>query len=79
MIGRLSCLMAIIAGLAATAGAADLKVISAGAVRGLIAQIIDDFSRQTGKSSTSPSAPPVNCATSSRRACRPTSSSSLRR
>jgi len=33
---------------AAPAGAADLKVISAGAVRGLIAQIIDDYSRQTG-------------------------------
>ncbi|HMA74042.1 MAG TPA: extracellular solute-binding protein [Xanthobacteraceae bacterium] len=31
----------------APAGAADLKVISAGAVRGLIAQIIDDYSRQT--------------------------------
>src|SRR5262249_44217861 len=29
--------------------AADLKVISAGAVRGLIAQIIDDYSRQTGQ------------------------------
>jgi molybdate transport system substrate-binding protein len=35
--------------LAAAAGAADLKVISAGAVRGLIAQIIDDYSRQTGQ------------------------------
>ena len=34
---------------AAPAGAADLKVISAGAVRGLIAQIIDDYSRQTGQ------------------------------
>jgi len=33
----------------APAGAADLKVISAGAVRGLIAQIIDDYSRQTGQ------------------------------
>jgi molybdate transport system substrate-binding protein len=31
------------------AAAADLKVISAGAVRGLIAQIIDDYSRQTGQ------------------------------
>jgi molybdate transport system substrate-binding protein len=29
--------------------AADLKVISAGAVRGLIAQIIDDYSRETGQ------------------------------
>src|SRR6202162_2440735 len=34
---------------AVPAGAADLKVISAGAVRGLIAQIIDDYSRQTGQ------------------------------
>jgi molybdate transport system substrate-binding protein len=35
--------------LASPAGAADLKVISAGAVRGLIAEIIDDYSRQTGQ------------------------------
>src|ERR1700719_2991489 len=35
--------------LAGPSGAADLKVISAGAVRGLIAQIIDDYSRQTGQ------------------------------
>ena len=34
---------------AAPARAADLKVISAGAVRGLIAEIIDDYSRQTGQ------------------------------
>lgn len=34
---------------AGPARAADLKVISAGAVRGLIAQIIDDYSRQTGQ------------------------------
>ena len=34
---------------AAPAIAADLKVISAGAVRGLIAEIIDDYSRQTGQ------------------------------
>ncbi len=33
----------------APAAAADLKVISAGAVRGLISQIIDDYSRQTGQ------------------------------
>jgi molybdate transport system substrate-binding protein len=32
-----------------SAAAADLKVISAGAVRGLIAEIIDDYSRQTGQ------------------------------
>jgi molybdate transport system substrate-binding protein len=55
MIGRLSrhavlCLLSILAALAAApAGAADLKVISAGAVRGLIAQIIDDYSRRTGQ------------------------------
>src|SRR5256886_9299662 len=35
--------------LAPPVGAADLKVISAGAVRGLIGQIIDDYSRQTGQ------------------------------
>jgi molybdate transport system substrate-binding protein len=34
---------------ASPVGAEDLKVISAGAVRGLIAQIIDDYSRQTGQ------------------------------
>jgi molybdate transport system substrate-binding protein len=33
----------------APAAAADLKVISAGAVRGLIAEIIDDYSHQTGQ------------------------------
>jgi len=50
MIGRLTLLMAVAAVLfAAPAGAAELKVISAGAVRGLIAQIIDDYSRQTGQ------------------------------
>jgi molybdate transport system substrate-binding protein len=57
MIRRLSCLMAVmmvvlvvvLAARAAPAGTADLKVISAGAVRGLIAQIIDDYSRQTGQ------------------------------
>jgi molybdate transport system substrate-binding protein len=34
---------------ATPAAAADLKVISAGAVRGLIAEIVDDYSRQTGQ------------------------------
>src|SRR3954464_2069888 len=33
----------------APASAAEIKVTSAGAVRGLIAQIIDDYSRQTGQ------------------------------
>ena len=50
MIRRLSCLVGIAAALlAAPAGAADVKVISAGAVRGLIAQIIEDYSHQTGQ------------------------------
>jgi molybdate transport system substrate-binding protein len=43
MVGALAALAA------APAGAADVKVIAAGAVRGLIAQIIDDYSRQTGQ------------------------------
>jgi len=34
---------------ATPAAAADLKVISAGAVRGLIAEVIDDYSRQSGQ------------------------------
>jgi molybdate transport system substrate-binding protein len=34
---------------AAPTSAADLQVVSAGAVRGLIAQIIDDYSRQSGR------------------------------
>lgn len=34
--------------MAATAGAAEIKVVSAGAVRGLIAGIIEDYSRQSG-------------------------------
>ena len=50
MAHRLASFVAVLAALlAAPAGAADLKVISAGAVRGLIAQIIDDYSRQTGQ------------------------------
>ena len=41
---------AVLAALIATpAGAADLKVISAGAVRGLIAEIIEDYSHKTGQ------------------------------
>jgi molybdate transport system substrate-binding protein len=40
---------ALLATLAGSAGAADLKVISAGAVRGLISQIIDDYSQKTGQ------------------------------
>jgi ABC-type molybdate transport system substrate-binding protein len=34
---------------AASASAADLKVTSAGAVRGLIAGMIEDYKRQTGQ------------------------------
>jgi molybdate transport system substrate-binding protein len=50
MTRRLASSLAVAAALlAAPAGAADLKVISAGAVRGLIAQIIDDYSHQTGQ------------------------------
>ena len=50
MTGRLTFLMAVAAVLFATPSvAAELKVISAGAVRGLIAQIIEDYSRQTGQ------------------------------
>jgi molybdate transport system substrate-binding protein len=52
---RLASWLAAISALAAfaspsgAASAADLKMISAGAVRGLIAQIIDDYSRDTGQ------------------------------
>jgi len=51
MAHRLAALVGVVvAGLLATpAGAADLKVISAGAVRGLIAQIIEDYSHQSGQ------------------------------
>jgi molybdate transport system substrate-binding protein len=43
----LSCILAAL--LPISANAADLKVISAGAVRGLIAQIIEDYSGRTGQ------------------------------
>src|SRR5580704_5518513 len=50
MAHRLASFIAVLATLfAAPAGAADLKVISAGAVRGLIAQIIEDYSHQSGQ------------------------------
>jgi molybdate transport system substrate-binding protein len=49
VIGRVICVAAVAALLAAPGDAAELKVISAGAVRGLIAQIIDDYSHQTGQ------------------------------
>src|SRR6476469_1079187 len=35
--------------IAESAGAADLKVTSAGAVRGLVAGMIEDYKKQTGK------------------------------
>ena len=46
---RVLSLIALAVSLATPTGAADLKVISAGAVRGLITQIIDDYSKQTGQ------------------------------
>lgn len=50
MTRHLTNLIAVLAVLfAASASAADLKVISAGAVRGLIAEIIDDYSHKTGQ------------------------------
>jgi molybdate transport system substrate-binding protein len=49
LIAVTSALAAAFASLPGLASAADLKVISAGAVRGLIAQIIDDYSRETGQ------------------------------
>jgi molybdate transport system substrate-binding protein len=50
MFCRILSLIAIASSLMATpASAADLKVISAGAVRGLIAQVIEDYTRQTGQ------------------------------
>ena len=50
MTHRLATLLAAFTLLLATpAAAADLKVISAGAVRGLIAEIIDDYSHKTGQ------------------------------
>ena len=50
MMGRMK-LLAVVAVLmlAGQAHAADLKVIAAGAVRGLIGQIIEDYSKQTGQ------------------------------
>ena len=51
MVLRFASFISIMAALSAPlpAGAADLKVISAGAVRGLIAQIIEDYSAKTGQ------------------------------
>jgi molybdate transport system substrate-binding protein len=51
MTGRAILLVAAAILLAKPLHAADLKVISAGAVRGLIAQIIDDYSVRTGQKS----------------------------
>src|SRR5207244_11291691 len=41
-------LAAIVTSLATAANAAEIKVISAGAVRALIAGMIDDYSKETG-------------------------------
>jgi len=49
MTGRAMLLVAAALLLAKPTQAADLKVISAGAVRGLIGQIIDDYSARTGQ------------------------------
>jgi molybdate transport system substrate-binding protein len=49
MIGRVMLLIAAALLSAGPTCAADLKVISAGAVRGLIGQIIDDYSARTGQ------------------------------
>src|SRR5579862_2169895 len=49
MTGRGKLLVAVALLLAGEAHAADLKVIAAGAVRGLIGQIIDDYAKQTGQ------------------------------
>jgi molybdate transport system substrate-binding protein len=50
MLRRILSLIAIASTLVAMpATAADLEVISAGAVRGLLAQIIEDYTRQTGQ------------------------------
>jgi molybdate transport system substrate-binding protein len=50
MVGRLLLAISLAATFfVASARAGDLKVISAGAVRGLIAQIIEDYSRQSGQ------------------------------
>src|SRR5262249_30761304 len=49
MTGRVILLVAAAILAAEPSHAADLKVISAGAVRGLIAQIIDDYSSRTGQ------------------------------
>jgi molybdate transport system substrate-binding protein len=50
MTGRMKLWMVAAAiSLASPSAAADLKVISAGAVRGLIAQMIDAYSRETGQ------------------------------
>jgi molybdate transport system substrate-binding protein len=50
MVGRATFLVAVAAMLfTGPSQAADLKVISAGAVRGLIGQIIDDYSQKTGQ------------------------------
>jgi molybdate transport system substrate-binding protein len=49
MIGRATFLVVAATLFAGPSAAADLKVISAGAVRGLIGQIIDDYSSKTGQ------------------------------
>lgn len=57
--------------LAAPSFAAELKVISAGAVRSVVGGMIDDYSRQTAISSTSPPVRPDCCAIPSHRGSPP--------
>ena len=64
---------------ATPAGAAELNVVAAGAVRGIIGGMIDDYSRQSGLKFNLPSVRPDNCATPSRRASLWIWSSSRRR
>jgi len=51
----------------ALAGAAELKVISAGAVRGVLGGMIDDYARRTGHTFNVTAARPAGCGKSSHR------------
>jgi ABC-type molybdate transport system substrate-binding protein len=50
------------------ANAAEINVIAAGAVRGVVGGMIDDYANRAGTSSASPSARPDCCARPSPRA-----------
>jgi ABC-type molybdate transport system substrate-binding protein len=62
----------------APASAADLKVISNGAMRGVVGGMIDDYSHKTGHKFQFTFSPPGCCATPSARASPPISSSPTR-